>query len=420
MNWVDYVLLALVAVSGIHGLRLGAATQVLSFGGFWLGLFIGALVAPSVAGLAHSSTAKTVIVLVVLIGVATIVGGVGRILGVRSAQVLQRLRLGSVDAVFGVAVAVAATLIATWLVGSLLSQSRYTGLDEAVQQSRIVRALDKVLPPIPSVFSSVQRFLSQNGFPVVFAGLPPQAAAPVTLPSNASERAAVVRADGSTVQISGAGCGVIQEGSGFVAAPGLVVTNAHVVAGIAAPQVIDAAGRHQATVILFDPRLDVAVLRVSHLADPPLAIVPTIVGRGTTGVVLGYPEGGPLRYGKAGVAASFSLPVLDIYGTAQVTRAMYQLDALVQPGNSGGPLVASGVPGVADGTVIGVVFARSTTNSGVGYALAMPAVSADIVRAESAKTAGVGTGACVRMTRHDLVTGARAVQTLRPRLRMAS
>ena len=396
MNWVDYLLLVLVAASGIHGLRLGAATQVLSFGGFWLGLFIGALVAPPLAGLAHSATAKTVIALAVLIGVATLLGGVGRTLGARSGQLLERLRLGPIDSIFGVAVAVVATLVATWLVASLFSQSRYTGLDRAVQQSRIVRALDNVLPPIPSVFSSVQRFLAQNGFPVVFAGLPPQAAAPVTLPTDASERAAVERADGSTVQVSGAGCGVIQEGSGFVVAPDLVVTNAHVVAGIPAPFVIDAAGRHPATAVLFDPRLDIAVLRVGHLTEPPLPVYAGIVGRGTTGVVLGYPEGGPLKYGKAGVAAGFRVPGLDIYGTATVTRQIYQLDAVVLPGNSGGPLVASGDKGIADGTVVGVVFARATTNSDVGYALAMPAVSADVSRAEAASpSTRVGTGQCV-------------------------
>ena len=279
MNWVDWVLLVVVALSGIHGLRLGAATQVLSFGGFWLGLFVGALLAPELAGLTKGATAKTVVALVVLIGMATIVGGVGRLLGVRSSQLLQRLRLGPVDSVFGVAVAVVATLVATWLVASLLSQSRYTGLDRALQQSRIVRALDNVLPPIPAVFSSVQRFLAQNGFPVVFAGLPPQVATPVTLPSNAAERAAVIAAEGSTVQIAGAGCGVIQEGSGFVVAPDLVVTNAHVVAGIPDPVVIDTHGRHTTSTVLFDPTLDLAVLRVPGLPDPPLAVDATLLAK---------------------------------------------------------------------------------------------------------------------------------------------
>jgi S1-C subfamily serine protease len=307
---------------------------------------------------------------------------------------LQRLKLGPVDSVFGVAVAVVVALIVTWVVAILLQNSQYAALDRSLQQSRIVRALDAVLPPIPTVFAGVERFLAQNGFPIVFSGLPPQTAAPVNLPTDASARAAVLRAEGSTVQIAGMGCGVIQEGSGFVVAPGIVVTNAHVVAGIASPDVIDSSGRHATSVALFDPRLDIAVLRVRGLTDPSLPIDSTVVARGTTGVVLGYPEGGPLTPRKAGVAAAFQAVGLDIYGSSQTTREIYQLDAVIQPGNSGGPLVASGDPGVADGTVIGVVFARSTANANVGYALAMPAVSADVARAQAANQT-VGTGACV-------------------------
>jgi S1-C subfamily serine protease len=394
MNWVDYVLLVIVALSGIHGLRLGAAMQVLTFGGLLLGLVLGALLAPTVARAVHGGTAKALVALVVLIGVATIVGGLGRLLGARSGRLLQRLRLGPVDSVFGVAVAVAVALIVTWVVAILLQNSQYAALDRSLQQSRIVRALDAVLPPIPTVFAGVERFLAQNGFPIVFSGLPPQTAAPVNLPTDASARAAVLRAEGSTVQIAGMGCGVIQEGSGFVVAPGIVVTNAHVVAGIASPDVIDSSGRHATSVALFDPRLDIAVLRVRGLTDPPLPVESTVVARGTTGVVLGYPEGGPLTPRKAGVAAAFQADGLDIYGSSQTTREIYQLDAVIQPGNSGGPLVASGDPGVADGTVIGVVFARSTANVNVGYALAMPAVSVDIAHAEAA-TRTVGTGGCV-------------------------
>ena len=395
MNWVDYALLVIVAVAGIRGLRLGAAMQVLTFGALFLGLYLGALIAPSLAKGVHGSTAKAVVALVVLVGVASIVAGLGRLLGARSGSLLKRLHLGPVDSAFGVGVAVAAALAVTWLMATLLSDSQYSsGLDRALQQSRIVRALDNVLPPIPSVFAGVERFLAQNGFPVVFAGLPPQTAAPVALPTDAAARAAVLRTEGSTVQVAGQGCGVIQEGSGFVVAPGLVVTNAHVVAGIVAPVVIDSSGRHAAVPALFDPKLDIAVLRVPGLADPPLAVDTMILGRGTTGVVLGYPNGGPLTPRKAGIAAAFDAVGLDIYGNSQTTREIYQLDAVVEPGNSGGPLVSSGDPGIPDGTVIGVVFARSTTNTGVGYALAMPAVTADVARAQSTGAA-VGTGGCL-------------------------
>src|SRR5271169_4693785 len=88
VNWVDYVLLVIVALSGIHGLRLGAAMQVLTFGGLLLGLFLGALLAPSVARLVHSSTAKALVAVIVLVGVASIVGGLGRLLGARSGRIL--------------------------------------------------------------------------------------------------------------------------------------------------------------------------------------------------------------------------------------------------------------------------------------------------------------------------------------------
>ena len=394
VNWVDIVLLGLVALSGIHGLRLGAAMQVLSFGGFWLGLFLGALIAPSLAGLS-SGTGRTVIALVVVFGMAAIFGGIGRIAGAHSSRFLHRLRLGSIDSAFGVAVAVVATLLAAWLVSSFLVSSRYTSFDSALQKSRIVRALDNLLPPVPTVFSSVERFLAQNGFPIVFAGLPPQTATPVPPPPNSAVRAAVLAAEGSTVQIEGSGCGVIQEGSGFVASQGLVVTNAHVVAGISNPVVIDASGRHLATVVLFDPRLDIAVMRVPGLGDKPLPLDDAVVDRGASGVVLGFPGGGPFAYAGAGVAAAFPAVGLDIYGKTETTREVYELDAVVEPGNSGGPLVASGDgPGIPDGTVIGVVFARSTTDQNVGYALALPAVIRDVTTAQSS-TAAVGTGGCV-------------------------
>lgn len=390
MNWIDWVLLVLVALSGVHGLRLGAAMQVLSFGGFWLGLFVGALLTPPIARHAHGTVSKTVVAAVVVFGMAGLIGGLGRLLGAQSSTALQRLRLGPVDSGFGAAVAVFATLVAAWLVATMLVNSRYTSLNAAIKDSRIVRAMDSILPSPPSVFARIESFLANEGFPVVFTGLPPQTLGPVSLPGDAAVRAAVLAAGPSTVQIAGAGCGVIQEGSGFVVAPGYVVTNAHVVAGITHPVVIDTKGRHNASAMLFDPELDLAVLRVPGLDDPPLKVDTQAVGRGTTGAVLGYPEGGPFTYGAAGVEAAFEATGLDIYGHSQTTRYVYQLSAQVRPGNSGGPLVES------DGLVIGVVFARSTTDPTVGYALATPAVLTDVHKGEAQPVDHpVSTGGCV-------------------------
>ena len=182
---------------------------------------------------------------------------------------------------------------------------------------------------------------------------------------------------------------MIQEGSGFVVAPDYVVTNAHVVAGIAHPYVLDSHGRHAASAMLFDPNLDIAVLWVPGLPDPAVRVDTGLVGRGTTGAVLGYPEGGPFAYGAAAVQAVFQANGLNIYGNAQTVRTVYQLSARVEPGNSGGPLVEP------DGLVVGVVFARSTTDPGVGYALATPKVLEDGRAGEAEPTnRPVSTGAC--------------------------
>ncbi|HAM01664.1 MAG TPA: serine protease [Acidimicrobiaceae bacterium] len=388
MNWVDWVLLVLVAAAGVHGLRLGAAMQVLSFGGFWLGLFLGALLAPVFLHSLHGTLSKTLVAAVIMFGLAGLLGGLGRVLGGHSSVALQRLQLGPVDSGFGAVVAVVATLIAAWLVASIVVNSRYTSFDSALRNSRILRSLDSIMPAPPQVFARIESFLATEGFPVVFTGLPPSAVGPVTLPTDAAVRSAVVAASPSTVQVAGEGCGVIQEGSGFVVSPDYVVTNAHVVAGISRPAVLDSKGRHEATPVLFDPELDIAELYVPGLPDPPANLDTGLVSRGATGAVLGYPEGGPFQYGAAAVQAVFQATGLDIYGTSQTVRTVYQLSATVQPGNSGGPLVQP------DGRVVGVVFARSTTDANVGYALAMPKVVQDINTADH-KTTATSTGGCV-------------------------
>jgi S1-C subfamily serine protease len=152
--------------------------------------------------------------------------------------------------------------------------------------------------------------------------------------------------------------------------------------------VIDSERVYPAVTVYFNPQLDMALLRVVGLDDPVLPLDPKQVGRGQGGAVLGYPGGGPLTYGGAGVMASFDATGLDIYGNVEATRLIYEIDAVVRPGNSGGPLVEP------DGVVIGIVFARSTVNNNVGYALASPAVL-QRVRAAEGDTAGVSTQGCL-------------------------
>jgi S1-C subfamily serine protease len=386
VNLLDVLLLVVVAVAAIEGLRLGAVLLTLSFVGFWLGMYLGAILASATVHWVHSQPSRTAVALITMIGSAVILGTAGRVLGARSFRALHRGKLGSVDSVLGVAVAVVASLLAVWLVASTLVNSSYPSLNSVIANSTIIRSLDNVLPAPPSVFSRVQAFLSQEGFPPVFAQLAPASAGPVTLPDAATVNAAVAAAGASTVKVVGEGCGQIQEGSGFVVAPGLVVTNAHVVAGIPHPTVDDASGTHDTTVVYFDPSFDLAVLR-TNVTEPALSLDTQTVPRQTQAAVLGYPGGGQFAYGPAGVMAEFEAQGRDIYGQGLTVRDVYEIEASVRPGNSGGPLV------LPNGVVIGIVFSRSTTNDTIGYALTSPGVITRVHQAEAA-TGSVGTGGC--------------------------
>ncbi len=388
MNVVDFVVLAVAALAAFQGLRLGAIVQVLSFGGFLVGLYLGALLASVTVRWVHGESSRSVVALATLLGVAALCGTAGRILGNLAFSRIHRGVVGMVDSALGVVVAVTASLLVAWLLANTFVNSSSVKLNASIDQSRIIRSLDSVLPAPPSVFSRVQSFLSAEGFPPVFAQLAPDSAGPVPLPGSAQLQPVIAQDGASTVKIYGVGCGQIQEGSGFVAAPGIVVTNAHVVAGIDHPRVVDGNGSHLTSVVLFDPSYDLAVMRVSGLDERPLQLDPNQVSRGVQAAVLGFPGGGSFQAVPAGVLAGFEAEGRDIYGRGLTLRNVYEIQALVRPGNSGGPLVQP------DGEVIGVVFSRSTTNSNIGYALTSPGVLSRVLQAESTSRA-VGTGSCV-------------------------
>jgi S1-C subfamily serine protease len=392
VDLLDIVLVVLVGLSLVRGVRLGAAVQVLSFGGFWIGLLIGALIAPAAAGLVHSAPAKLIAVLVVVFGAAAIVGGIGRQLGVRALWVIRRAHLGGADAAVGAVVAAAATLLAAWVVGTMLQTLPSPPLARQITHSRVLREVSSVMPPAPDIFSRVQQLLDTHGFPQVFAGLAPNSAGPVTSAGPAYVQQGVNAAGYSTVKIVSQGCGEILEGSGFLVAPGLYVTNAHVIAGTYETHIeFQNDAPVAARPIYFDPNYDLAVLEAPTLAGlgAPLKLDPNDVTRGQQSVVLGFPGGGPFNAQPAGVQDMFLAEGRNIYGTGLTNRYVYQLQALVRPGNSGGPLVE------ADGTVIGVVFSTSATEANVGYALTSPGVLSRVRVAETSHSA-VSTGACAQ------------------------
>ncbi len=193
------------------------------------------------------------------------------------------------------------------------------------------------------------------------------------------------------VRVDAQGCGEIFTGTGFAVAPNFVVTNAHVVAGATSVSVTtETTGRRApGSVVLFDPELDVALIRTPDLVFRPLQFAAAAPGRGTVGAALGHPNGGALAVIPAAVTAEIHASGRDLYGTRTVIRDILELRAPIQPGDSGGPFLLS------DGRVGGVVFAQSRTDDGVGYALDPNAV-ADRVLPLLGRTATVDTGTCLR------------------------
>jgi len=386
---VDIVLLVVVIVAGVQGLRLGALIQIFTYVGFWLGITLGVLAVVVLAPGIHNLAVRTFVTLLVVFGLAFLAAATGRVLGGWSNAALRRHHLGRVDSVLGVAVAVVAVLVSAWLVASFLSESRYNWLSSSIQRSDILRAVDEVLPPAPSVFAHVQSFLGTAGFPPVFVELAPPVSSPVPVMAQSEARLLGELAANSTVKVVGQACGYLQEGSGFAVGHDEVVTNAHVVAGESHTDVSVDGVLYPATPVFFDPSFDLAVLRTRAPLGAPLRLAPSEVSRGTRAAVLGYPENGPLTIGPAGVASVITAEGRDIYNSGLVVRDVYEIDADIRPGNSGGPAIAP------NGEVIGVVFSRSTVDAGVGYALTSPGVL-DRVQRAAGLSAPVGTGGCTQ------------------------
>ena len=192
-------------------------------------------------------------------------------------------------------------------------------------------------------------------------------------------------AGNSVVRVLGTACGLGVEGSGWIAAPDLVVTNAHVVAGESDTTVTPAGSSTSldAVPVHYDPSNDLSLLRVDGLDGSPLSLAPD-VRSGTTGAVLGYPENGPFTITPARVGFTGPVVTQDSYGRGPVTRQLTALRGEVRSGNSGGPLVDT------DGHVMGTVFAATTQGKPGGYAVPNEVIA----DALSDSTGEVSTGAC--------------------------
>jgi hypothetical protein len=387
VSWVDLVIIVWVALAALRGRSLGALTQLLSLVGFVAGLAIGAAVAVPIAGRLHVDVARTVVTVGVVLGAAVLGAIGGNTLGKWSNVTMRRLHLGSVDAVCGAVVAALGALLSAWLVAGLFTQSSVGWLARPIQHSAVLTALDAVMPPVPSVIARAQAFVSNEVFPVAFAAVTQPTTTSVQLPTTSETDALAARVESSVLKVvASGGCGVTRDGTSFLVAPDLLITNAHVVAGETMLSVDDGGAVIDPTLVVFDPSLDIAILRVPGLALRPIPLHAALVPTGTKGAVVGFPGGGPRTATPAGVAGALAAQGRDVYGGGLVTRPIYAVTASVLPGNSGSPLISGNA-------AIGMVFSRSLSQPGLAYALRASALVGAVTRA-SRLTTPVGSGAC--------------------------
>jgi len=388
MNILDISIVVFLIAAVIRGFEVGFIRQFFSTAGFFGGLFLGAWIQGKFIHLAHTADMRAFIALAFTISSALLLMGVGEYVGwVLKFKVSDTRWANRIDRYCGTLLAAVALLGAIWMGAAVFRTFPNQELQKVVRTSHIVSRLEAILPSAPDVLTKVGRLIDPNGFPQVFTGLEPFIKNDTPLPDVGELNPAVQASRASVVKIEGKGCGGIVEGSGFVAAGQYVVTNAHVVAGVTNPVVMDSLGAHRAAVVSFDADLDIAVLRTSGLAGKPLTLLDDTAANGTSAAALGFPGGGDFTVSPAAILDHFTATGRNIYNEGQTDREIYGIKAQIVEGNSGGPLVNK------DGAVIGVIFARSTTYDKIGYALTMHDVIHDVNQATQ-RTTAVSTGSC--------------------------
>ncbi len=391
MNLVDLIVVLLGVAAAFRGRNRGLLAQVFELGGGFIGLIIGVALGPRVAALFIDGAGldAALVSLFVVFAFLSIGQTVGFMVGHRFSRKVNEVRLGPADRWLGAGFGVVVLLISFWLVGSILVGGPSRPIAKEFRGSAVLKALNGVFPDPPNVLAYIRQYLDTSGFPQVFTGMPP-VSAPVELPSNAEARAAIDAVKPSTVRVVIPACGGTQLGSGWVPVTDYVVTNAHVVAGGESATIQAQSGSEVAgTVVFFDPRTDIAILYAPGLDAPAVALDTTEYDRGEPGATLGYPgaKGGTLAVHRAAVQETYDARGRDIYGRSEVTRRVYELRSPVRQGDSGGPFA------LPNGKVAGVVFAASTTDKRVGYALTGSEVL-DEIEEGTTRTEATSTGRC--------------------------
>lgn len=378
MTILDWAIVAFTAALAIWGYRQGLIVGFLTLAGFAAGALAGSRIGPLLLAQGSSSPYAPLFAALgaLLVGALAAVTLESFALELRG-RLIHGRALHAADGAGGAALIAAVALGLAWVFGAVaLHTPGTTRLRADVQRSLILRGLNDVLPPSGPILNALNRV---DPAPSISGPSTPLAPPDTAIASDPD----VLRAGRSVVRVLGTACGLGIEGSGWVARPGLVVTNAHVVAGEEDTTVTTQDGASfAATPVHYDPRNDLALLRVGTDL-PPLAIAPD-PRRGQAGAVLGYPENGPFALAPARLGDTSSLLSDDSYGHGPIRRTIASLRGSVRSGNSGGPLVDS------RGRVLGTVFAAITSGPPGGFAVPDSVVRSALTEA----SAPVSTGPC--------------------------
>jgi S1-C subfamily serine protease len=383
---LDWLIVAFASILAIFGYRRGFIIGALSFVGFALGAFIGTRLGPLLLPQGSASPYAPAFGLVGALLAGGILASGFEGLGLRLRRTLIVPGLGAADGALGALLGALLALGIVWIVAAVAAQTAgQSRLRADIQQSLILRKLNEVLPPSGALLDALARL---DPLPSITGPAPG-----VAPPSSAVARTPGVRsASGSVVRVIGTACGLAIEGSGWVAAPDTVVTNAHVVAG-EQDTTVEVGGSSPtlpAEAIVFDPTDDVAVLHVPELGLPALTLAQS-PSAGTAGAILGYPQNGPFDAEPGRIGRTQSVVTQNAYGRGPVSRLLTPLRGVVRPGNSGGPLVSGG------GEVLTTVFAATVGGAQQGgYGVANQTVAAVLGQAAARRRAGlrVDTGPC--------------------------
>jgi hypothetical protein len=379
---LDWIIIAFTVLMAVWGYSQGLIVGALSLVGFAAGALLGSRLAPLLLEEGSNSPYAPMLSLVGALMVGGVLASALELLGFRLRHRIGE-RLGVLDGIGGALLVAALGLGLVWVGGAVALQTPGAkGLREPIQQSAILGELNERLPPSGSILKALARF---DPFPQI-EGPDPDVRAPNAKIARDPE---VRRAGRSVVRVLGTACGLGVQGSGWVAADGVVVTNAHVVAGQddTTVQVEGEGDRIDAEAIWFDSRNDLAVLSVPGLPELPALALNGGAEQGTSAAILGFPKNGPYDVQPGRLGQTSTVVTQDAYGRGPVRRSITSLRGLVRSGNSGGPMVDG------RGRVVTTIFAATVQdggNSGFG-------VPDSIVSDALAQAGGtVDTGPCSR------------------------